>query len=348
MARILAVLVVAGLVVAITAVRLRSSFVAAPSEPSVAELSGVGSSADRAPQRERRLNEHEARQLAFAELEEAALRAIDNPWKEYWRGANPALAYAQRLQSAYAALRQELERRFGAGARQMSEFARAFRPLDTELGFLASEEQIEIGARRLRAQAVAVAVADSDAAPADLAASRPSRAAIDLEFLTPAAALEVRLRTSALAEQLRRSRVELSEEEFRAAFALLDSAEAGDLKAHVVARRSLRRLLGDERFLRLVAQRDPQYQAVARVGRERGLDEASIAGAYEIVASTQESLLDLAAGGGAFVDAETIAARERERLTALVGEDVAAAMLTARSELQLALARPGKSTRAER
>ncbi len=346
MARIVAVLVVAGIVVVITAVRLRSDLVAAPPEPSVEEPLVVGSSDDRERPRERRLNEHEARQLAFAELEEAALRGIDNPWDEYWRGANPALAYAKRLQSAYAALRQELERRFGVGARRMSEFARAFRPLDAELGFLASEEQIEIAARRLRAQAGAVA--DTDAAAADLAASPPGGAAIGLEFLTPAAALEVRLRASPLAEQLRRSRAELSEEEFRAAFALLDAAEPRDLKAHVVARRSLRRLLGDERFFRLVAERDPQYQVVAAVGREHGLDETRVASAYEAVAGTQEALLDLAAGGGAFVDAEAIAAKERERLTAVVGEDVAAAMLTARAELQLALARSGKAARVER
>lgn len=346
MARIVAVLVIAGLLVALAASWLGSGAPPAPALPSVG-MSSVSVSAEAlARLHARGLSEHETRQLVFAELEEGALEAIDNPWSEYWRGANPALVYAQRLEGAYAALRSELEHRFGAGARRMPEFARAFRPLDAELGFLASEEQVEVAARRLRARSDALA--ESDVALTSVPASPPAATAIELEFLTPAAALEVRLRGSPLANQLRRSGVELSEEEFRAAFSLLDEAETADLETHVAARRSLRRLLGDERFLRLVAERDPQYRVIARVGRERGLDDAGIAAAYEAVASAQEALLDLAAGRGALADAEAIAAKERERLSAAVGDEAAAAMLAARAELHLALARSGNAMRAGR
>ena len=281
------------------------------------------------------LDRHEAKRLLFATVEAAAVAAIESPWERYWQRGDPAAEYAGALLEAYGRVRRELERELGAEAAASPEFRRAFRPLDAQFAFLSGPEQIELQQRRLRARGGSIAEPATAAVTASALAS--TTVGVSLDFLAPAAAFEVTLRDSPRAEQLRSSGVELEEHEFREAFALLEQADrAGDLAAHAATQQRLRTLLGAQRFAAVAAVRDPLFAVVTRVAREHGLDQTASTAAYEVLSDAQGQLLDLAAGRidgeRAATAAATIAATERERLDAAVGEAAAAAIRAAREE----------------
>jgi hypothetical protein len=279
------------------------------------------------------LEQVEVRRLTLATLEAQELAALANPWERYWEAGDPALAYATAIRDAYARIRLALEQRFGPGAAANPEFARAFRPLAAEVGFLSSAEQLELQRRRLEVRAQQ-SVRGGDSAVAAAAA-----APIALDFLLPAAALEVRLRTSPRAAQLRGSGIAFEEHEFRAAFELLENVDANsDPAAHVALRRELAALLGASRAAALLATRDPLFSMTRRIAAEHGLAETQAEAAYAALSEAQRQLLELAAtrsGGERFATAAAaIAEAERARLTAALGDRATDALLMARDGLR--------------
>ena len=290
------------------------------------------------------LERHEAKRLLFATLEVAAVAAIKSPWERYWQPGDPAAEYARALQEAYGRVRQELEHELGAEAAASPEFYRAFRPLDAQFAFLSGPEQVELQERRLRSRERTAAAAETVIPTATQCLLPATARGVPLDFLAPAAAFEVTLRDSPRAEQLRRSGIELEEHEFREVFALLEQADsAGDLAAQAATQPRLRTLLGAQRFAAVAAVRDPLFAIVMRVALEHGLDTTKSAAAYEALSDAQGQLLDLAAarveGERAATAAAAIAAAERGRLDATVGETVAAAILAAREEFYVGAGR---------
>ncbi len=280
------------------------------------------------------LEEIEVQRLSLATLESQELGGLASPWERYWEAGDPALAYATASSAAYARIRAELEHRFGPRAAANPEFARAFRPLAAEVGFLSSPEQLELQGPRLEARAEQ-SVRSGDAAVPTAAAVSP----IALDFLVPAAALEVRLRISPRAAQLRGSGIELEEHEFRAAFELLENVDANsDPLAHVALRRKLGDLLGAARAAALLATRDPLWPMTRRIAAEHGLAAAQAEAAYAALSEAQQQLLELAAArtaGERFATAAAaITEAERARLTAALGERATEALLRARDSLR--------------
>jgi hypothetical protein len=278
------------------------------------------------------LREHEIDTLLFASVEREALARVPNPWETYWHsGRDAALRYALGVAAAYERVRRELEALRGPAARHLPAFARAFRPLDAELGFLSSEEQIELQARRLEARA------HEHVSPSGAPAA--VRADPALDFLTPAAAFEVRLRQSVEAEQLRDAGVDLDEAGFREALALLlEMRGERDLSSYLRAAEALRSLLGPSAFLRVQAASDPLFALIASVARAHGQDESAVEAAYAAVDEAQRALLAAAAaspnGHPEPSEAAAVARREREQLAAAVGETTAAAIADAQARLR--------------
>jgi hypothetical protein len=282
------------------------------------------------------LDEIEVHRLSFATFEAHELGALANPWERYWEASDPALAYATATSEAYGRIRAQLEQTFGRRAAANPEFARAFRPLAAEAGFLSSAEQLELQRRRLAVR-TEQSVRSVDATVPTAAAS-----SIALDFLAPAAALEVQLRTSARAAQLRGSGLDFEEHEFRAAFELLENGDANpDPAAHAALRRELASLLGGSRAAALLATRDPLLSMTRRIAKEHGLAEAQAETAYAALSEAQQQLLELAAArtdGERFATAAlAIAEAERTRLTSALGERATDALLMARDSLRGAM-----------
>lgn len=296
------------------------------------------------------LGEHEAKALLLAELETSAVAAVERPEDRYWEARrNVHVDYALAVAAAHADVRRRLEEVFGADAESAPEFARVYRPLEVQFPFLTPEQQLALHAWRLERQRGRVPQAAALASDGRRRGTEsPDDELSGLRGVLPAtAALEVALRDSMLAEDLRAAAVVFSEDEYRAAYALLADLEAarGDTRVQLAKRRELRRLLGPQRYEQIWSRRDPMMAVLRRVGAELALGDGALAAAYGVLNDTQEALLELALDAQpaerSAAEAQRIAAAESERLAGLLGEEGARTLLAARAEYFFAATRAG-------
>jgi hypothetical protein len=292
----------------------------------------------------RGLSDDEAKVLVLASLETYARgRAVDVP-PAYWQGNQESrLASASRLAAELDHARAALIEVFGRGIERDATFARVFRPLDPAFSFLSSAQQVAIQKLKLEQQvkmtsaltgpALGVVAQLQPASPGggrSAATAAEDLAASLAAVLEPKALYEYLLRDSALANQLRRSRVDFTELEFREAFAVLSRLEesSSDPGVYASARDSLRALLGGRRFAALWAGRDPLFGALQRAAEKHALEEETVLSVYELFNDHQDSLLEVtqSAGDGERQIQSLRQARTRleERLSGLVGADAAA------------------------
>jgi hypothetical protein len=282
----------------------------------------------------------------LARLEDELLAAAREAARGYWRTGEPyELAYAAAVLDGQDRIRGELIAAYGPAARSDRAFSRLFRPLDPLYSFLSSEQQLAVQRLRFERQRLLQsaggggAAEQRGAAAAAAARNAATRYLQALEaLLEPATLFEFLLRDSMLAEQLRASGVELSEAEFRQAFALLQDFEqsGADIGAVLTAREALRQLLGSRRFSALWAMRDPFHARLEAAAARHELDAATLDAAYELTVEFQDATLGAVARAGndperAAAEVARLAAEERGRLARIVGEAAAADMLEARA-----------------
>jgi hypothetical protein len=307
----------------------------------------------------RGLSREETKALVLARLlAESASENDSRTASEYWRsdysvavveGVGRRIAAADRVRAALLAV-------YGPSARRDPVFESLFAPLDARYAFLASEQQLELQKLQLERLLAQAKSPPAGAAPpptsVDGGSSRASVTADVLQHvrsrLGSSAALEYAYRFSPLAEQLRSAAVELSGAEFRGAFdALLQFETTGaDPRSFVRTREALRSTLGDTRFTRLWAARDPYFGAIAAAGRQHGLADGTVLAAYAIFNDSQDRFA-AAADRYAAVDPQNAGAElhrihddMRQRLAALVGEDVATALVRAAARLSVSTQSP--------
>lgn len=314
--------------------------------------------------RSRGLTEDEIKPLVLAML--AGGIEGEGPFtsRAYWRDerADAIRARLARL-GAESGVRGALREIYGPAAERDEAFAAFFRPLGGRFDFLASQAQLRWREARLRAALERVETEEARAPRALMVrrgepgsgASSGAGPALGIADPTAGAAkllgardgFEVALRDSNLAEQLRRLGLGFSEAEFRETYRLLAAllGEPAGPEAYGSARRALRKLLGSDRFDRLWASRDPVFGVVAPLLRSRGITEETVFAVYGVMNRSQDDLADAARLNAvdperAIEVAREAAARERTRLEALIGADLAGRVLTARAQAFLERGRP--------
>jgi hypothetical protein len=292
-------------------------------------------------------------------IEEEHLRDAREIADAFWSGGGDyQSAYADALAEGLASIRDELATRFGPGIKDNPEFRWLFRPLDPLYWFLSSDEQIAVQKLRLERDQALQVVAREASRPTAGAASAPALALDEAAtgtivrkyqeelaaLLEPDILLELELRDSPIAQQLRASGVELSENEFRVAYSLMaalqrDNADPIDALA---VRERLRGLLGPRRFAALWAARDPMFAEIAAIAERHSLPQATASSAYELLSEYQDRRLALASAAAgnpdrASRDAAALAEDERAALTQLVGEEVADEIVRGRARVSYRL-----------
>jgi hypothetical protein len=310
----------------------------------------------------RGLSREETKPLVLARLSAESAGANEpRAASEYWRSdySVAVVEGVSRRVSAADRVRATLLTLYGPQARRDVVFESLFAPLDARYAFLASEQQLALQKfqlERLLAQAKsAPARAGSPMSAADGATSRASPTSEAFQGLRtrlgPGAALEYVYRFSPLAEQLRSVDLELSGAEFRSAFETLLQFEtaAADPRTFARTREALRSTLGDARFTRLWASRDPYFGVIAAAGRQQGLADGTLAAAYAIFNDAQDRLAATADRYGA-VDPQRAGAElhgiqedMQQRLAALVGEDAATALVRAAARLSVSMQSPSST-----
>lgn len=279
--------------------------------------------------------------LAYLQLAEEPDSA-DGEEAEYWKPiANPRSAsHLLAAEERREVVRNTLVSLYGEEARDDPAFAALFRPLDHQLPFLSSEQQL--GLTRLQLEQP---MAQPPSGPPHAGAGRPTAMPVDAArsyeqklaaILEPPELFEYLLRESPLAVQLRTSGVGLTEHEYREVFRIIHEFRTSPSPAGFVEhRRALAQFLGEERFARLTAASDPEFAAIRDVGTARELPEHEIFAAYAIMQEARDGLIAAASSGpndAGRADAvrEHIDRRDR-RLRELVGNNVADEMVRAHS-----------------
>lgn len=306
-----------------------------------------------------------ADRLAFlGNIEDEHLRRAREIADAWWSGRGEyESAYADAVAAGLASIRDELTRRFGPDVKDDPALRWLYRPLDPLYWFLSSDEQLAIqDLRRERDRALQAAVRDAgrpavrpgiaSALPAGSAAiDQAVTLAIVQEYQAGLAALldadtllELELRDSAIAQQLRTSGIDLTESEFRDTYTLLAALqrESADPIDAVAVRERLRDLLGMQRFAALWAARDPMFAEIAAIAGRHTLPEITASSVYELMTDFQDRRLALArmAGGNtdqAARDALALANDERAALARLVGEEVADEIIRGRARVSYRL-----------
>jgi hypothetical protein len=308
----------------------------------------------------RGLSREETKALVLARLVADSASTNDpRTASEYWRsdysiaaveGVGRRIAAADRVRAALLAL-------YGPSARRDPVFEWLFAPLDARYTFLASEQQLalqKLQLERLLAQAKSLS-AGAAPPPFSVDGASSSRASVTAEILQDVrtrlganAALEYAYRFSPLAEQLRSAAIDLSGGEFRSAFDALLQFEttAADPRSFAHTREQLRSTLGAARFTRLWAARDPYFGVIAAAGRQQGLVDGTVLAAYAIFNDSQDRFA-AAADRYAAVDPQSAGVElhrihddMRQRLSALVGEEAATALVRAAARLSVSMQSP--------
>lgn len=266
---------------------------------------------------------------------------------DYWRSGYAVAAVENVRQRVATAdrVRTRLLELYGEQARRDPVFAALFEPLDARYAFLAPEQQLALQRLQLDRQLKLTNIAPTTSVPVPVSAAEPAipRASATVEAsqelqagLGAEAALQYLYRFSPLAEQLRSANIDLSATDFRSVFAtLLKFETAADPQTFTRTREALRNALGDVRFTKLWAARDPLFGVIAAEGRQQGLADGVISAAYAVFNDMQDRLA-AAADRFASIDPQHAAAElngiqqdMQQRLASLVGQDAAEALVRA-------------------
>ena len=300
----------------------------------------------------RGLSLEETKPLVLARLMAELANGDGSGADEYWRSGY-ALEAVENVRQRVAAtdrVRARLLELYGPHARREAPFAVVFQPLDARYAFLAPEQQLALQKLQLERQLKLIRNAPAARGPqstaeaaahvsATVEAAQELRAGLDAD-----AATQYLYRFSPLAEQLRTANIDLSAPDFHSAFAILLKFEAAtDPQTFTRTREALRSVLGNARFTKLWARRDPLFGVIAAEGQQHGLADGVISAAYAVFNDTQDRLA-AAADRFTSVDPPQAAAAlsdiqqdMQQQLANLVGEDVADALVRASTRFSISM-----------
>ena len=284
--------------------------------------------------------------LTLAALEADARSKFAPSPVDFWTPAQDSALESslQRIDAQNDAIRGALKARYGDGAEDDPVFARVFRPMDSRYPYLSSRSQIAL--LKLQRSRAGVAKPRPEASP-DAARGMVRDPMIDglRQVLSPAELSEYELRESPLARQLRASGVTTGEQEFRAAFQVLNRTDVSQGPgAYLAAQRDLETVLGKDRALRFSASRDPGFQTVREAATAQGLQEAQAMRVYEAIKVAQMSTLEAQSmsGGDRTLMGDKIrdiTMRRDAQIASLVGDSAAREILAAYSNKMMSMTR---------
>lgn len=284
----------------------------------------------------------QAKLSMLASLEAEAESRLGAVSRQYWRTDDGfEEEYVKASIEVQEFIRDSLRRAFGTEAENDVLFHRIFKPMGPMFSFLSSEQQIAIQRLKLERDLQtrnAMRGGNSSIGPQMFARQDNSaieRIAADYQaelerILDEAELYEYLLRESPVAQRLRSSGVELTEQEFRAVFTTLSELAAldGGVDAALAARTELNEILGTRRFARLWSTQDPKFFAINSIAKEHDLSDEAVLSVYEIFVVSEDEKMRTAAlaqidPDRAAVELRAISERERQQVARLVGEQIA-------------------------
>lgn len=220
-------------------------------------------------------------------------------WSREWQSASGAAALA--AQEARDQMAAEIARLFGPEAESFPEFSEFFRPLDGLYPFLTPTEQRVVARRRAQRQ-VELSSAAGGPSRADplrfpgspgtpVSVSQFTRTDDYADVLSANSALELALRESALASQLRAAETVFTEQQFRDIFVAIRDAEARRSELDMVA---LSKRVPGIQLVAGLASHNAALRLMGQIAERHGVGVEPLLAAFGIYLSTSFRISALA------------------------------------------------------
>lgn len=295
------------------------------------------------------LSNSQSKMLRLQELKQEYLNTILPPADYYWT-ATPFKETADFLLmqlEGFKKIREDLIAEFGEEAKNSLEFKEVFQPLATQHSYLPSEQQIALREYQIKNQIQFLSNPNmppvGSGAQVRMMAS-PMRHDGGLEtILSPDMLFEYNLRTSPLSNRLRNVDLSFTEQEFRGVYEIFENftpkAVTPSPDQHDLLASDLESLLGQARTTKLLANLDPNFEAIKVAGEKNRLSEQQIYSAYEIFSQTDREVIEAYSSRKespveSGLKIQTTMKERTDNLNALLGEQVAQDMLQMRQEFQ--------------
>ena len=235
------------------------------------------------------LTKQEAQLLVFYKIKQTYLvKPKTTPYWQPSQAATPMIDSLLQLKNIRLALLTE----FGEAARDNPLFKEAFYPLSYEADYLPSTDQIVLFEQLTKQQANHQKLLAEGLDPAKLPISDPT------EVLSKQAAYEWKLRKSYLAEKLRASEVNFTEQSFRESYALLAPIYEFNTNSSIpntidfnTAINGLERLLGVENAIRVQAALNPRFTQFKTLAQKQSLSPDQVITAFGIALQAEKELM---------------------------------------------------------
>ena len=234
--------------------------------------------------------------LIFSKLKSRYIDSIQKPDDQFWRYQPLAqINYMQTLANGYESIREQLSALYGTQISTDPLFSDMFYPMANQYPFLSSSEQIAVQKMQIEMQQYSTQLQAEGGNPRSVPPDR-APAKVLANLLGVQATKEYMLRTSPLANKMRKSGIAFSEASFRKAFDLLESVKMVENPSLTFAvRDEISQLFGPEDGLTLWAAIDPAFGLVKQVASQHGVTQGLAMSAYEMILDTKKNVSEAAA-----------------------------------------------------
>ena len=234
--------------------------------------------------------------LIFSRLKAQYIDSIQRPDDQFWRHQPLSqINYMESIAAGYESIRGQLTDLYGAEILTDPLFADMFYPMANQYPFLSSSEQIAVQKMQIEMQKYSTQLQAEGGSPRSVSPER-TPANMLANLLGEQATKEYMLRTSPLANKMRKSGLTFTEGSFRKAFDLLASVKSvQDPTLTFAVRDEINEIFGPDDGLVLWAAIDPAFGLVKQVANQHGVTQGLAMSAYEMILAAKQDVSQAAA-----------------------------------------------------
>ncbi|MDB9804901.1 hypothetical protein OAC12_02030 [Porticoccaceae bacterium] len=235
------------------------------------------------------LSEDQTKYFLFAKLKQRYIDTIAKPNDKFWIHQPLAqIEYMEALSKGYQQVRKGLYAIYGDCIKEDSIVRDLFYPVANQYPFLNSRQQIAVQQMQLDMHKSAMSMHSQDAGldgiPVGRSPEEMLKAVLDEETLKV-----YQLRTSPMADKMRRTEIQFTEQDFRYAFDILDQLQSSQASG-VSALEDLKELLGDQHGLVLWSALDPVFLVLKRISLQHSISNDKTLAAYDLVITAKKEI----------------------------------------------------------
>lgn len=241
------------------------------------------------------LSQEQTKSLLFTKLKQQYIDTIEKPNDKFWIHQPLAqIEYMEALSMGYQQVRKDLQSIYGHGVKDDPVVRDLFYPVANQYPFLSSQKQIALQQMQLDMHKSAMSMQSQGG---DLNGISSGRSPQDMlkAVLDEVTLKEYQLRTSPMADKMRRTDLQFTEQHFRRAFNILDqlqSPQGSGVATSILE--DLKELLGDQDGLILWAAVDPMFPLIKRISLQHNVSNDKALAAYDLVITAKKEISEAA------------------------------------------------------